>query len=64
MRERLDVGSFLQSSRGLEVTDLDGNVFYDLTGSYGVNVFGTDFYKECIKEACQVAGDLGGLGDG
>ena len=26
-------------------TDLDGNVFYDLTGSYGVNVFGYDFYK-------------------
>ena len=22
--------------------------FYDLTGSYGVNVFGYDFYKECI----------------
>ena len=27
------------------VTDLDGNVFYDLTGSYGVNLFGNDFYK-------------------
>ena len=23
--------------------------FYDLTGSYGVNVFGADFYKECMK---------------
>jgi glutamate-1-semialdehyde 2,1-aminomutase len=31
------------------VTDLDGNVFYDLTGSYGVNIFGNDFYKECIE---------------
>src|SRR6202030_584141 len=30
-------------------TDLDGNVFYDLTGSYGVNIFGNDFYKECIE---------------
>ena len=28
------------------VTDLDGNAFYDLTGSYGVNLFGYDFYKE------------------
>ena len=25
--------------------DLDGNVAFDLTGSYGVNVFGYDFYK-------------------
>ena len=29
--------------------------FYDLTGSYGVNVFGYDFYKECI-DARQRAG--------
>jgi glutamate-1-semialdehyde 2,1-aminomutase len=33
------------------MTDLDGNVFYDLTGSYGVNLFGYDFYKECIDAA-------------
>ena len=33
------------------MTDLDGNVFYDLTGSYGVNIFGNDFYKECIEPA-------------
>ena len=41
----------MQSSAGVKVTDLDGNVFYDLTGSYGVNVFGNDFYKDCIAEA-------------
>jgi glutamate-1-semialdehyde 2,1-aminomutase len=29
--------------------DLDGNFSYDLTGSYGVNVFGYDFYKDCIE---------------
>jgi glutamate-1-semialdehyde 2,1-aminomutase len=39
----------LQASSGVTVTDLDGNVFYDLTGSYGVNIFGNDFYKECIE---------------
>jgi glutamate-1-semialdehyde 2,1-aminomutase len=39
----------MQSSAGVTVTDLDGNVFYDLTGSYGVNIFGNDFYKECIE---------------
>jgi hypothetical protein len=37
VREHLPTGAFLQSSAGVTVTDLDGNVFYDLTGSYGVN---------------------------
>src|SRR5262249_23578481 len=36
VREHLKTGSFLQSSSGVFVTDLDGNRFYDLTGSYGV----------------------------
>ena len=34
---------------GVTVTDLDGNRFYDVSGSYGVNVFGYDFYKECHR---------------
>ena len=46
VRQHLPLGAFLQSSAGVTVTDLDGNTFYDLTGSYGVNLFGTDFYKE------------------
>ena len=33
---------------GVELRDLDGHWSYDLSGSYGVNVFGYDFYKECI----------------
>jgi glutamate-1-semialdehyde 2,1-aminomutase len=49
VRENLGAGSFMQSSSGVTVTDLDGNMFYDLTGSYGVNIFGNDFYKECIE---------------
>jgi glutamate-1-semialdehyde 2,1-aminomutase len=50
VREHLKVGSFLQSAQGVHVTDLDGQVFYDLTGSYGVNVFGADFYKRTMAE--------------
>jgi glutamate-1-semialdehyde 2,1-aminomutase len=45
VREHLKVGAFVESSSGVSVTDLDGNSFHDLTGSYGVNVFGYDFYK-------------------
>ena len=59
VREHLSAGSFMQSSAGVTVTDLDGNVFYDLTGSYGVNIFGNDFYKDCIAKAEARAHALG-----
>jgi glutamate-1-semialdehyde 2,1-aminomutase len=59
VRENLGAGSFMQSSSGVTLTDLDGNVFYDLTGSYGVNIFGNDFYKECIAGAEKRAQALG-----
>ena len=59
VREHFKGGAFLQSSSGPTVTDLDGNRFYDVTGSYGVNVFGYDFYKSCIKEAAARAEALG-----
>ena len=42
-----------------KVTDLDGNEFYDLTGSYGVNVFGYDFYKECVDKGIKKTRELG-----
>jgi glutamate-1-semialdehyde 2,1-aminomutase len=59
VREHLPTGSFLASSSGVTVTDLDGNVFYDLTGSYGVNLFGNDFYKDCIDRGAERVRDLG-----
>ncbi|MGO8857553.1 MAG: aminotransferase class III-fold pyridoxal phosphate-dependent enzyme [Steroidobacteraceae bacterium] len=59
VREHFKAGAFLQSSSGVKVTDLDGNEFYDLTGSYGVNVFGYDFYKECIARGSERVRDLG-----
>ncbi len=59
VRQHLGVGAFVQSSDGVRVTDLDGNRFYDLTGSYGVNVFGYDFYKSCMAEGSARAASLG-----
>ncbi|MGJ4948270.1 aminotransferase class III-fold pyridoxal phosphate-dependent enzyme [Bradyrhizobium sp. HKCCYLS20291] len=59
VKEQLGAGSFMQSSSGVTITDLDGNQFYDLTGSYGVNIFGYDFYKECIAAAERRAQALG-----
>jgi len=59
VRRHLADGSFLASSAGVTVTDLDGNIFYDLTGSYGVNLLGYDFYKACIAEGSAHVSELG-----
>ncbi|MGO9987538.1 MAG: aminotransferase class III-fold pyridoxal phosphate-dependent enzyme [Steroidobacteraceae bacterium] len=59
VREHFKAGAFVQSSSGVSITDLDGNRLYDLTGSYGVNVFGYDFYKECIARGSERVRDLG-----
>jgi glutamate-1-semialdehyde 2,1-aminomutase len=59
VRRHFKSGAFLESSSGVTVTDLDGNRLYDLTGSYGMNVFGYDFYKECISRGSERVRDLG-----
>ena len=59
VRRHLPVGAFLKSSCGVTTTDLDGNAFYDLTGSYGVNLFGYEFYKECIDRGIERVHALG-----
>jgi glutamate-1-semialdehyde 2,1-aminomutase len=50
VRAHLPVGAFLESTSGTTLADLDGNRFYDLAGSYGVNVFGHEFYKSCMAD--------------
>lgn len=49
----------VEASADVRICDLDGNWRYDLTGSYGVNVFGYDFYKECIEEGMSLVHQLG-----
>ena len=59
LREHIGIGAFAQRTEGVQVFDLDGQGFYDLTGSYGVNVFGHDFYKACIAEGSTRVAGLG-----
>jgi glutamate-1-semialdehyde 2,1-aminomutase len=61
VRKHFKLGSVLVSSSGPLVTDLDGNQLYDVTGSYGVNVFGYEFYKECMARGAERVEDLGPL---
>lgn len=59
LRQHVQVGAFMEAAEGVTLTDLDGNSYYDLTGSYGVNVFGVDVYRQCIAEGSARAQALG-----
>jgi glutamate-1-semialdehyde 2,1-aminomutase len=59
VREQLECGAFASASRDVRVRDLDGNELYDLTGSYGVNVLGYDFYKSCLTYGVKRVAELG-----
>lgn len=59
VRAHLGTGAFMEAAQGVTLTDLDGNTFYDLAGSYGVNVFGVDFYRGCLEEGAERVRDLG-----
>lgn len=59
VRRHLSAGAFVQASSGVTLLDLDGNQLYDLTGSYGVNLFGYDFYKGCMERGSAQVRDLG-----
>jgi glutamate-1-semialdehyde 2,1-aminomutase len=59
LRGYLQVGAFAAAADGVMVEDMDGNRLHDLTGSYGVNLFGIDFYKACIDEGVRIAHRLG-----
>ena len=59
VKAQLPAASFLASSDGVMVTDLDGNACYDLGGSYGVNLLGYDFYKACMDRGARRVSALG-----
>src|SRR5262245_2284571 len=59
VNRHLRIGSLVRDTSGVQVTDLDGNVAYDLAGSYGVNVFGYDFYKACVDAGIDRVRGLG-----
>jgi glutamate-1-semialdehyde 2,1-aminomutase len=59
VQDALPAAGFAQSSDGVTVTDLDGNRCYDLSGSYGVNLLGYDFYKGAIERGAARVRELG-----
>ena len=61
VQQHLPMGSFWQSSEGIRLKDLDGREFIDLTGSFGVNVMGLDFYKHTMRAGLDQSQALGPL---
>jgi glutamate-1-semialdehyde 2,1-aminomutase len=59
VRQYLSAGGLARASDGVHLVDLDGNRAFDLGGSYGLNVFGYDFYKSCVDAGIARVRDLG-----
>ena len=59
VKRNLKIGSVVSNSHDVFIEDLDNNRFYDLSGSYGVNLLGYDFYKKNIALANESAQGLG-----
>src|SRR5215813_3791626 len=59
IQQHLRIGSIVEETDGPRVRDIDGNWSYDIGGSYGVNLFGSEFYKRCIDRGVQRARELG-----
>ena len=59
VRRELPIGSMTAASGERQLQDLDGNWSLDLTGGYGVNLFGHEFYKGTIARGVARAEALG-----
>ena len=55
----LPVANVAVETRGVKIRDMDDNWSYDVGGSYGVNLLGYDFYKQCMERAVARMAELG-----
>lgn len=59
LAEALGSSPVLTRSAGVTLTDVDGNTYFDVAGSYGVNTFGYDAYKGYMERGARLVRDLG-----
>lgn len=59
LSSQIPLANVIVESKGVMLRDMDDNWSYDLTGSYGVNVFGYDFYKECMQQGWEMVQKMG-----
>lgn len=59
VRNELPIGNMLAETDNHRQCDLDGNWSVDVTGAYGTNLFGYDFYRHCIAHGVTRAEAVG-----
>ena len=59
VQNTMPLGGMADATDGVKVRNLDGSWSFDVSGSYGVNLLGYDFYKECIRNAVERVDALG-----
>ncbi|HTO55566.1 MAG TPA: aminotransferase class III-fold pyridoxal phosphate-dependent enzyme [Myxococcota bacterium] len=59
IREKFDLSLAVSESNGPRLRDLDGNWSLDVSGSYGMNVFGFERYKQWIERGWEHVRALG-----
>ncbi len=59
VRAHLPGAAFVTESAGVALKSADGQWSDDLSGAYGVNLLGYDFYKACLEAAQARVGALG-----
>ncbi|MDT7928795.1 aminotransferase class III-fold pyridoxal phosphate-dependent enzyme [Tepidimonas sp.] len=59
LARELPIGAFWARSDGPWLVDLDDNRYFDLTGSYGVNLLGLDAYKALTQQGVEIGAELG-----
>ena len=57
--QQLSGNKFLTRANGARVVDADGRSYWDLTGSYGVNLLGHEQYKVSQRASAAVTDDMG-----
>uniref|UniRef100_A0A7S2S1D5 Glutamate-1-semialdehyde 2,1-aminomutase n=1 Tax=Rhizochromulina marina TaxID=1034831 RepID=A0A7S2S1D5_9STRA len=57
--ETFDPATIVVKSDRTDLVDIDGQRMIDISGSYGVNVIGTERYKQMMKDGMDAVGDLG-----
>jgi len=59
LARELPIGAFWARNDGPWLVDLDDNRYFDLTGSYGVNLLGLDAYKALTRQGVEIGAELG-----
>ncbi len=59
VQSKFKLNNYVLETKGVKIKDKQGDWYFDLSGSYGVNLFGYDFYKKCLSNGLQKMNAIG-----